>query len=69
MARVPIRPDTERSSEPTAEIIDETISGRMRHLSIRKNKSPNQRGKEIISIEVMIKYSSYSTSDIFIDLV
>lgn len=40
MARVPIRPDTERSREPTADIIDEMISGRIRHLSIRKNKSP-----------------------------
>ena len=54
MARVPIRPDTERSSEPTADIIDEMISGRIRHLSIRKNKSPKQNGEKTITGKFII---------------
>ena len=43
-----MRPDMDKSKEPTAEIIDETISGKIRHFSIRKNSSPEKVGvKEI----------------------
>ena len=47
MARVPIRPETDKSSDPMAEIIEETISGRMRHFSMRRNRSPSNRRRGI----------------------
>lgn len=42
MALTPIRPDNLRSRPPKAATMLDTIRGKMRHLSIRRNRSPGK---------------------------